>query len=384
MRLSRYVAAALTASAAALACSSAFGQTIKIGFISSYSGPAAAQGDQLDKGAKLYMKLNADKLPPGVKVELVVRDDTGPNPDVAKRIAQELIVRDKVQFLTGVVWTPNAAAIAPMTAEAKVPFISMNAAGSNIVNMSPYFARISFTIGQSAYPLGEWAAKKYKRAYIAVSDFAPGHEAEQMFTEAFKAGGGQIVGSVRIPLANPDFVPYMQRVKDAKPDVLFAFNPAGKQATAMMKAYGDLGLRSAGVRYIGTGDTFINRDPESGYVNMGTYRMQVHERNLLGINDLAADMEKLRALFDLFEHKTRLLQLLDISGRAHGVQIYIGGESELVPLDELSMVVAPYEVDGRVVGTLGVIGPTRMAYERVIPIVDITAKLLSSALSRDE
>jgi len=107
------------------------------------------------------------------------------------------------------------------------------------------------------------------------------------------------------------------------------------------------------------------------------------ERNLLGVNDLAADMEKLRALFDLFEHKTRLVQLLDISGRAHGVQIYIGGESDLVPLDELSMVVAPYEVDGRVVGTLGVIGPTRMAYERVIPIVDITARLLSNALSRE-
>jgi heat-inducible transcriptional repressor len=107
------------------------------------------------------------------------------------------------------------------------------------------------------------------------------------------------------------------------------------------------------------------------------------ERNLLEVNDLATDMEKLRALLDLFEHKTRLMQLLDISGRAQGVQIYIGGESELVPLDELSMVVAPYEVDGRVVGTLGVIGPTRMAYERVIPIVDITAKLLSNALSRD-
>jgi heat-inducible transcriptional repressor len=107
------------------------------------------------------------------------------------------------------------------------------------------------------------------------------------------------------------------------------------------------------------------------------------ERNLFGVNDLATDMEKLRALFDLFEHKTRLLQLLDVSGRAQGVQIYIGGESELVPLDELSMVVAPYEVDGKVVGTLGVIGPTRMAYERVIPIVDITAKLLSNALSRE-
>jgi heat-inducible transcriptional repressor len=107
------------------------------------------------------------------------------------------------------------------------------------------------------------------------------------------------------------------------------------------------------------------------------------ERNLLGVNDLATDMDKLRALFDLFDHKTRLLQLLDISGRAQGVQIYIGGESKLVPLDELSLVVAPYEVDGQVVGTLGVIGPTRMAYERVIPIVDITAKLLSNALSRD-
>lgn len=107
------------------------------------------------------------------------------------------------------------------------------------------------------------------------------------------------------------------------------------------------------------------------------------ERNLLGVNDLATDMEKLRALFDLFEHKTRLLQLLDVTARAQGVQIYIGGESKLVPLDELSMVVAPYEVDGKVVGTLGVIGPTRMAYERVIPIVDITAKLLSNALSRD-
>jgi heat-inducible transcriptional repressor len=106
------------------------------------------------------------------------------------------------------------------------------------------------------------------------------------------------------------------------------------------------------------------------------------ERNLLGVTDLAADLDKLRALFDLFEHKTRLLNLLDVSSRAQGVQIYIGGESQLVPLDEMSLVVAPYEVDGKVVGTLGVIGPTRMAYERVIPIVDITAKLLSNVLSQ--
>jgi branched-chain amino acid transport system substrate-binding protein len=248
-----------------LGAAPAAAQTIKIGFISSYSGAAAAQGDQLDKGVKLYMKLNGDKLPPGVKVELIVRDDTGPNPDVAKRIAQELIVRDKVQFLTGLVWTPNAAAIAPLTAEAKVPFISMNAAGVAIPYASPYFARVSFTLWQSSYPLGQWTARKFKRTYTAVSDFAPGHEAEEAFTKGFKENGGVIAGSVRMPLANPDFIPFLQRVKDAKPDALFVFIPAGKQATAVMKAFGDLGLGKAGIKLIGPGD--ITTDEE--LQNMG-------------------------------------------------------------------------------------------------------------------
>ncbi|MCZ7562960.1 MAG: ABC transporter substrate-binding protein [Burkholderiales bacterium] len=246
--------ARLAALALVVCAATASAQTVKIGVISTYSGPLAAQGDQLDKGFKLYLKLNGDKLPPGVKVEPIFRDDTGPNPDVAKRLAQELIVRDKVQFLVGTVWTPNAAAIAPLTKEAKVPFVSANAAGVNIPYLSPYFARVSFTLWQSAYPLGQWAAKKYKRIYTAVSDFAPGHEAEEGFITAFKANGGEIVGSVRVPLANPDFVPYMQRIKDAKPDALFAFNPAGKQATAMLKAYADLGLAKDGIKYIGTGD----------------------------------------------------------------------------------------------------------------------------------
>jgi branched-chain amino acid transport system substrate-binding protein len=256
----RHFSGILLSGAALLLATAAPAQTIKIGFLSTYSGPGAAQGDQLDKGAKLYLKLNGDKLPPGVKVELVVRDDTGPNPDNAKRIAQELIVRDKVQFLTGLVWTPNAAAIAPLSAEARVPFISMNAAGVSVPYLSPYFARVSFTLWQSCYPLGQWAAKKFKRIYVAVSDFAPGHEAEEAFIRGFKEGGGEVVGSVRIPLANPDFVPYMQRVKDSKPDALFAFNPAGRQATAMMKAYGDLGLDKAGIKYIGPGD--ITTDEE--------------------------------------------------------------------------------------------------------------------------
>jgi branched-chain amino acid transport system substrate-binding protein len=250
----------LVAGAALLLAGALPAQTIKIGFMSTYSGPGAAQGDQLDKGAKLYLKLNGDKLPPGVKIELIVRDDTGPNPDNAKRLAQELIVRDRVQFLTGLVWTPNAAAIAPLTAEAKVPFISANAAGVSVPYLSPYFARVSFTLWQSCYPLGQWAAKKFKRVYVAVSDFAPGHEAEEAFIRGFKEGGGEIVGSVRIPLKDPDFVPYIQRVKDAKPDALFAFNPAGRQSTAMMKAYGDLGLDKAGIKYIGPGD--ITTDEE--------------------------------------------------------------------------------------------------------------------------
>ena len=240
-------------------------QTVKIGIITTYSGPGSAQGDQLDKGFKLYLKLNAGKLPPGVKVEPVFRDDTGANADAAKRLAQELIAREKVQFLTGVVWTPNAAAIAPLTAEAKVPFVSANAAGVSIPRISPYFARVSFTLWQSAYPLGQWAAKKFKRAYTVVSDFSPGHEAEEAFTKGFKEAGGEIVGSARVPMTATDFVPYMQRVKDAKPEVLFAFNPAGKQATAQMKAYADLDLNKAGIKYIGTGD--ITTDEE--LQNMG-------------------------------------------------------------------------------------------------------------------
>ena len=223
--------------AAAVACTAtASAQTIKIGVINVYSGPFATLGDLIDKGIKLYMKQNAGKLPPGVKIELVIRDAGGPNPDKAKQLAQELIVRDKIQILTGVVFTPNAMAIAPLTQEAKLPFFIMNAGTSVITTRSPYIARFSFTLWQSTYPLGAWASRRYKNAYIAVSDFAPGHDSEAGFERGFTEGGGKIVGKVRIPLANPDFVPFMQRVKDAKPEVLFAFMPAGRQATQMMKA----------------------------------------------------------------------------------------------------------------------------------------------------
>ena len=273
MRIKQFICILLSGAAMLLAAV-ASAQTIKIGVINSYSGPFATLGDLMDKGMKLYMKLNADKLPPGVKIELIIRDDGGPNGEKAKQLAQELIVRDRVQFLTGVVFTPNAMAIAPLTQEAKVPFFIGNAGTSVITERSPYIARFSFTLWQSSYPLGAWASRRYKSAYIAVSDFAPGHDSEAAFERGFTEGGGKIVGKVRIPLANPDFVPFMQRVKDARPDVLMAFTPAGRQATQMMKAYGDLGLDKAGIKFIGPGDITTDEElPNMGDVALGVITM---------------------------------------------------------------------------------------------------------------
>jgi branched-chain amino acid transport system substrate-binding protein len=220
------------------------------------------------------MKLNESKLPKGVKLEFIKRDDTGINPETAKRLATELVVREKVQLITGVVWTPNAAAIAPVVTEAKVPFVIMNAGTAFLTTLSPYIARTSFTLWQSSYPMGDWAAKKYKSAYIAVADFGPGHDAQDAFTKSFKAGGGTIVGSVRMPPPTTDFAPYLQRVKDAKPEALFVFVPAGKNATALMKGFGELGLAQAGIKLIGPGDITTDEElPNMGDVPLGVVTM---------------------------------------------------------------------------------------------------------------
>ena len=248
-----------------LAAAVASGQTIKIGFISSYSGLNGNLGPYMERGARLYLKEHAKELPPGVNVEFLIRDDTGPNPDKAKQLAQELIVRDKVNLLAGVIFTPNAMAMAPLATEAKVPFIIMNAGTAVITTRSPYIARLSFTLWQSCYPLGQWAAKKRWRVYTMVSDFGPGHDCEDAIVRAAKEAGGEVAGTVRVPLQNPDFVPYMQRVKDAKPDALAVFIPAGKTATAVLKAFGDLGLAAAGVKLIGPGDVTTDEELE----NMG-------------------------------------------------------------------------------------------------------------------
>jgi branched-chain amino acid transport system substrate-binding protein len=268
------------AAALVIDAATANAQTIKIGFITSYSGLNGNLGPYMERAVRLYLKQHEKELG-GVKVELLTRDDTGPNPDKARQLAQELVVRDKVNLLAGVIFTPNAMAMAPIASEAKVPFVIMNAGTAVITTRSPYIVRTSFTLWQSSYPLGEWAAKKFKTAYTLVSDFGPGHDSEEAFGKAFSAGGGKIVGSVRAPLQNPDWAAYMQRVKDAKPDALMVFIPAGKTATAVMKNFSELGLDKAGIKLIGPGDITTDEElPNMGDVALGV--ITVHHYSAAG------------------------------------------------------------------------------------------------------
>ena len=265
MRISKIALAA----ALILGTSTALAQTVKIGFITSYSGLNGNLGPYMERAVRLYLKQHEKELG-GVKVELLTRDDTGPNPDKARQLAQELVVRDKVNLLAGVIFTPNAMAMAPVATEAKVPFVIMNAGTAVITTRSPYMVRTSFTLWQSSYPLGQWAAKKFKTAYSLVSDFGPGHDSEEAFSKAFEEHGGKVIGKVRVPLQNPDWAAYMQRVKDAKPDCLMVFIPAGKTATAVMKNFSDLGLDKAGIKLIGPGDITTDEElPNMGDVALG-------------------------------------------------------------------------------------------------------------------
>jgi branched-chain amino acid transport system substrate-binding protein len=226
--------------------------SIKIGLITAMSGPFANNGKQMENGIKTYIKQHGDKVA-GKKVELLIRDSTGAAPEVAKRLAQELVSRDKVDFLVGFEFTPNALAAAPVATGAKTPMIIMLAATSIITAKSPFVARTSYTLPQVALPMGQWAAKNnFKRVFSVVSDYGPGHDSETWFKKGFTEGGGQIVGEVRIPLANRDFGPYMQRVKDAKPDAVFVFMPAGEPVIGFIKEYAARGLKEAGIPILAT------------------------------------------------------------------------------------------------------------------------------------
>jgi len=254
------------AAVAALTSSPSAAQTVKIGVITSYSGFLAQLGDQMDKGFSLYAKLHEKDLPPGVKIEILKRDDASDKPDVGKRQAQELITREHVNILTGLVSSPVTAAVAPLTAEAKVPLVVMNAAGTTLTRLSPYMVRVSFTLWHPSYPLGRWAAQQgWKTGASAVADYIPGHDAEQGFMRGFKEGGGVTLRTVRMPPAQQDFSPFLQRINDDKPDFIFTFVPASKFAVAFVKTWSDLGLKNGGIKLIATQDLL----PDDELQNMG-------------------------------------------------------------------------------------------------------------------
>ena len=225
--------------------------TAKVGLIMSYSGQFADTATQMDNGIKLYMKQNGDSAGK-VKIELIRKDTGGIAPDVAKRLAQEVIVRDHADLLAGFVLTPNALAAADVSAEAKKFMVVMNAATSIITTKSPYIARTSVTTPQLNHTLGTWAAKNgIKKIYTMVSDYGPGIDAETWFQKGFKDGGGEIVGSVRFPVANPDFSAFVQRAKDSNPDAIYIWVPGGAQPAAIGKALSERGIDTSKTKILG-------------------------------------------------------------------------------------------------------------------------------------
>ncbi len=246
-------ATAAAAVTAALPRAARAADEVKIGLILPLSGPFASTGRQVEAACRLYMARNGDNAG-GRKVTLIVRDDTGLAPETTKRIAQELITRDGVAVISGFGLTPLAFATAPVATEAKVPMVVMCAATSVIPQRSPFIVRSGFTVPQITAPIAQWGAKQgMKRIVSMVTDYAPGLECEKTFIKVFGDAGGTMVESLRTPLRNPDYGPFLLRVKDAKPDALFLFVPSG-EGSAVMKQFADRGLKEAGIKLICTGD----------------------------------------------------------------------------------------------------------------------------------
>ena len=260
-------------------------ETIRVGMIAEMSGPFAEFGKQMEAGIKIYQQHHGESVA-GKRVEIIYKDVAGPNPELSKRIAQELVVRDKVHVLAGFGFTPNALAVAPIATKAKVPMIVMNAAAAKLTEKSPYMVRTSYTYPDVVPPIADWAIKQgYKTAYVIVSDYAPGHDAEAAFIEAYKKAGGTVVANVRTPMMTVDFSPYMQRVKDAKPDVLFGFVNGGDIAPAFMREFRAKGLPEAGIKLIGSGEivdeTVMEVIGDNGLDTVTVYPYSMHHRSEL-------------------------------------------------------------------------------------------------------
>jgi len=245
------------ASIVGLMAATANAETVKIGVVLTYSGGAAELGEQIDRGMNLFIDQNKDAFG-GNEIELIKRDSKHPGGDIAKTAVQELITREKVDLLAGFIFSPNAMASAPVINQAKVPMIIMNAGTAWIPSLSPYIARVSFTMWQSGYPMGEYAAKDLgcKTAAVGFTDYPPGKDSRDAFSTGFEKFGGKIVESLPMggPREVPDFTPFFQRVKNAKPDCFYIFVPAGNHAVSVVKTFTSLGMDEAGIKLIGPGD----------------------------------------------------------------------------------------------------------------------------------
>ncbi len=281
MRLLRWLglaALALTVGGTAQA------QTIKIGVVLPFSGPNADLGHQIDKAFDLYVKLHAKDIAP-YKVDIIKRDEGPPTGAVAKTVTTELITNSKVQILTGFVFSPSAIALAPVINQAKVPMVIANAGTAWITNLSPYYVRLSFSMWHTGYPMGGYAYDKIgcKTAAVAYTDFPPGKDSTGAFQNGFEKAGGKVTLSIPMgsPAQVPDFTPFFQRIKDAHPDCMYVFIPSGAHATGVMKAYGELGMRKAGIKLIGPMDLIPDNklqdmgDAAIGTIVMGHYAVDL-------------------------------------------------------------------------------------------------------------
>jgi branched-chain amino acid transport system substrate-binding protein len=257
-RILGVLAAALVAAGA----SAASAETYKIGLIASYTGIFSTWGTQFQHSIEAFQAINGKSVkgPKGEKidVQLVYRDSGSQGPDKAKQLAEELILREKVKMLTGLELSPYAMALADLSKQARVPVVIMNAATASITRMSPYFVRCSMTVPQMVHPMGNWMMQhNLKSAYVIVSDYAPGHDADEYFIKGYEAAGGKVIGKARSPLNNVDFSSYMERVRQAtpKPDALYMFMPAGTPSINFVKAYVERGLKAAGIKLVGSGET---------------------------------------------------------------------------------------------------------------------------------
>jgi branched-chain amino acid transport system substrate-binding protein len=252
-------------------------QTVKIGVVLPFSGANADLGHQIDKAFDLYIKLHAKDIAP-YKVDIIKRDEGPPTGAQAKTVTTELITNDKVQIVTGFVFSPSAIALAPVITQSKTPMIIANAGTAWITDLSPYIVRLSFSMWHPAYPMGAYAYNKIgcKTAAVAYTDFPPGKDSVEAFKTGFEKAGGKVTLSIPMgsPVHVPDFTPFMQRVKDAHPDCLYAFIPSGAHATGIMKAYGEVGLRKAGIKLIGPMDLIPdNKLQDMGDAAIGTIVM---------------------------------------------------------------------------------------------------------------